>query len=347
MQMRKKLIPILLAVIMLTATAYAAEAPPPVQADESAVVTVTDITPQEKNNFTGTLPEILPLDVQLKDEGGSTLLVKTFEVPPDTAPQELVEENLARGGVEYTLREILKETLQSGTDSRAESKTVTVSADSDKTQDILPLLSESLDYNEDGYTGKLSLDADSIKTEVESTKAYSYTVSDTRSYTGLARNDPALIDKTVLKNGLTLSLCNIKWSGGSENDPSPIYSATAYYAGKASGQTADGYLVTASYSGEVSKTTPGDIRYRIIYEPIQPPVLPEIPKDFDWSIIMPVVLTVIGTASLAAAVFFALRFLRARKKDTGFDTGMAELKPKRRKPHALGYLKRDGGQNDA
>lgn len=344
--MRKKLIPVLLAVTLLTANVYAADSPP-MQAEESAVITVTDITPQEQEKFTGSLPDILPVDVQIKDENGDKLLIKTFEVASGITPQELVEENLTRGGVEYTLREILKETLQSGTESRSESKTVTVSADSDKTADILPLLPESLDYNEDGYTGKLMLDADSITTEVESTKAYSYTVNDTRSYTGLVRNDPALIEKTVRKNGLTLSLCNIKWSGGSENDPSPIYSATAYYAGKASGQTADGYTATASYSGEVTKTTPGDIRFKLIYEPIQPPVLPEIPQDFDWSGIVTVVFIALGIAGIGAAIYFALRFLRARKKNTGFDMGMTEAKPKRRKPHALGYLKRDGGMNDA
>ena len=350
--MRKKLIPIFMAVMMLTVSVHAAESSEAIRGEDGATITVTDITPYISNfdgaiPADGTLPDILPLDVQIKTEDGINLLVKTYEVPPDTDLNLLIEQRPERGGVEYTLREVLKQTMPSGSDGREASQTVSVSAPSDKREDILPLLPESLEYDADGYAGLLLLDEGSISTEVESTKGYTYTVSDTKEYYGLDRNDPYLVPKTMEKNGISYSLADIKWSGGNENSPSSIYTATALYTGKATGQTADGYLITASYTGQVQKEVPGNVLYTIIYEPIMAPVIPD---DFDWGKVTPIVFIVIGIGGLAVLAVFLVRWLRSRKKSNsgyGLPEYEPEARPARRKPHALGYMKRDGGIDNA
>jgi len=85
-------------------------------------------------------------------------------------------------------------------------------------------------------------------------------VTDTREYPGLVRNDPYLIPKTVQKSGVTLELCDVNWSPGSDYDPSPAsYTATASYKGSASGSRPSGYTATATYTGEVVKIVPGNI----------------------------------------------------------------------------------------
>lgn len=344
----RKLIAMLIVVMLLAMPVHAAE-PPTVQTEDGSAIAITDITPQ-KDAFDGSLPDFLPQDVQMKTEDGVKLLVKTYEVTSDVTPQSLIESGLTRNGTEYILREVLRETLPGTAEQQTASQIVSVSSESDEREDILSLLPESLDYEENGYTGKLTLDEDSLSTEVKSTSGYTYTVQDSREFAGLERNDPAYIPKTTMKNGLTLTLADVRWSPSpSENEQYPAYSATAYYTGKVTGSAADGYLVTAQYSGLVEKAIPGNIRYSIIYEAVPVPILPE---SFDWGKTGMISLIVVGCCAI---VLFAVMMIRKfglprRKKAAvaGFADYEADLeaRPERRKPHALGYMKRSGGYED-
>jgi len=345
-----KLIAILLAAMLLTANVCAAE-PPAVQTEDGAAITITDITPQE-SAVDEALPEFLPLDVQMKTEDGVKLIVKTFEVASDVEPQRLIEQGLSRNGTDYTLREVLREILPSSSEQQTASKVVTVSSESDKKEDILPLLPEAVDYSENGYSGQLLLDAATLSTEVEFTSGYAYTVSDSREFTGLDRNDPVYIPKTSSKNGVALALADIKWTPGtSGNEQFPVYSATAVYTGKAYGSAPDGYLITAQYSGMVEKAVPGNVRYSIIYEAVPVPIIPE---SFDWGKAGMISLLVVAGCGLVVFAVVLLRKLGLPKRRrklvaAGFADYEAELeaRPERRKPHALGYMKRDGGDFDA
>ena len=82
-------------------------------------------------------PQILPTDIQIRQEFGVDLLVKTFEVPPDTNPDQFAPQELGRGGIEYTLREIIQQAQTSSASVRQTLQTVTISADSDRREDIL------------------------------------------------------------------------------------------------------------------------------------------------------------------------------------------------------------------
>lgn len=339
----RTILPVFLAIGLLAGNAYAAEPLGDVQADDGVSVTITDITPQD-NGFEGELPKFLPLDITAKTEDGVKLLVKTYEVSGDVEPEDLVESGLEQNGVEYRLRDILHEALPGSSEKRTESQLVTLSSDSDIQADILPLLPEYLEYDEGGYTGRLTLEAETISTEVESSGTYSYTISGSRDFYGLERNDPYYIPKTITQNGAVLSLADIKWTpGGSENEQSPTYSATATYTGKASGSKPNGYLVTARYSGIVERPVAGNIRYSLIYEAIPAPILPE---SFNWT---PIFIT-LGCLAAAGCLFFLVVFLRQRmpmrKKAVagmdGFDSfSELEENAEREKPHFLGNMKRD------
>lgn len=56
-------------------------------------------------------------------------------------------------------------------------------------------LQPMIDYEQDGYSGQLLLQSDSITTVEAGHESYSYTVSDTREYPNLDRNDMAYIPK--------------------------------------------------------------------------------------------------------------------------------------------------------
>jgi len=202
-----------------------------------------------------------------------------------------------------------------------------------------------MDYSENGYTGQLLLDEASISTEVDSTEGYRYAVTDTREYPGLVRNDPYLIPKTVQKSGVTLTLCDINWSPGSDYDPNPAsYSATAFYKGSASGSRPSGYTVTATYTGEVVKTVPGNMVYTLVYaaKPIAPV---ELPEGINWT----PVLFGLGAVVLVGGVGTSIIFLLRRRRQHAvpvFVDGMEEIPKKRmRKPNMLSELEDDDEQD--
>ncbi len=184
---------------------------------------------------------------------------------------------------------------------------------------------------------------------MESTKGYSYTVRESRQYPGLSRNDPYLVPKTIEKDGRTYRLEDVKWSGGSENSVAEFYTADATYIGTATGEAPDGYLATATYTGQVTKETPGNLQYTLIYEPVPAPVIAEPESSIDWIAILWISVAVLGAAALVAlAVFLVKKYgLFSKKRAVYHPDYEPEARPARRKPHALGYMKRDGGTDNA
>ena len=215
-----------------------------------------------------------PFEITNVDEHGTWLVVKSYEVSSDVDPErDLVETNIVRDGKHYAARDILQKKTPGSTDSREAKKQVTITSDSDKKSDILKLLDDTTFYSEGGYEGYLTLDQSSIESEVSGTSSYSYPITEKKEYTGLTRNDPSLIEKSISKNGITLTLSDVSWvSMGSTISGDSIvstYKAVATYSGTGYGSKADGYIVTAEYSGTVTKEVSGDYIYSIIYAPVE------------------------------------------------------------------------------
>ena len=83
---------------------------------------------------------------------------------------------------------------------------------------------------------------------------------------------------------------------GQQRGPS-LYKATAVYTGTAWGSKADGYLVTASYTGEATKTEEGQKMVSIVYE--------ETPGaslfgSFPWQAVL---LALTGAGAITGGVF--------------------------------------------
>ena len=281
-----------------------------------ASISITDITPREeqedetKSSFqTG----YYPIAIETAEDAGVRLLVKTFLVPEGTDPQALVEESLTRRGVAYQVSDILLRELEGDAQTKPVTKTVTTPAETDDTEELLTLLSPTLEYGEDGYAGTLSLDPSSISAKAADTTSYSYTLKDTREYTGLDRNDPYYIPKSAEKNGVTLTLADVQWtpmaSAGDNSEVPSLYRATAVYTGTAWGSKADGYLVTASYTGEATKAAEGQKMVSIVYEEV-PGV--SLFGSFPWQAVL---LVLIGAGVLTGGVF-GVRRLIAKGKDT-------------------------------
>ncbi len=335
--MMKRIIPMLLCVLLLSVTVHAAES------DLPEGVNVTDITERQTESDYDP-PKFFPTDIQSKDEDGVKLLLKTFEVSPEVSPAELVESGLSQNEVEYELRDVLRTVAPDEQERKTVSQTITVSSESDKREEIVALLQNTLDYSADGYGGQLLLDEASITTEVEDTEGYTYAVTDTREYPGLVRNDPALLPKTVTKGGVTLTLADVKWSPGSENDPNPSsYSATALYKGSANGSRPSGYTAAATYTGEVVKTVPGNIIYTLVYAAKPAPVVEVAPEPFNWKPLLFGLGGIVGVGAVATAIVF---FLRRRKAVAEYEDEVEESPKKRmRIPNMLSETEDENEQD--
>jgi len=321
----KKKIGIALAVLLVMAVAlsikaHAEESPQAVIDTEGSKtsISITDITPREDEENetdeqkTYTVSSYYPIEVQTAEDHGIQLLVKTFLVPTNTDPQTLVEGDLTRRGIAYEPSDILRRELPEDVEKKSVTQTVTMDSETDKLEEILPLLNPTLDYSAEGFSGVLTLDKGSIQTKETGTSSYAYQLKETKEYTGLDRNDPYYIPKTTEKNGVTLSLADVDWtpmaSAADDSEVPSLFRATALYTGTAWGSKADGYTVTADYTGEVSKAAPGKVMYSIIYEEVSVNSV-----AFPWKTVVLAVACVVLAASGAFAVF-RLLYIPPRKK---------------------------------
>ena len=210
-------------------------------------------------------------DVRAVEQGSQTLLVKTWDTPPGYDAEQLVEADFEKGGLHYKQAYVLLVSENYDNQTKLASETVTVPHD--KKDDIMAKLQPIMEYNQGGFTGQLTLNADAIVTEAAGQSSYSYAVTDVREFTGLERNDPYNIPKTVDKNGVQLQLVDISWKQYGEGS----YTATASYRGTASGTAVSGYISTATYMGEVSKSVLDSVTYAVVYEGS---LIPPAPFDF-------------------------------------------------------------------
>ena len=252
----KRIITTLLAAAMLCSMGIAAYAAEP--AGESPVPSVVVLS-EEPETTAAEDPAVLR-DVRLVNENGQNLLIKTWEVPADYDPERLTEADMEKGGYRYKKSYVMLISENNQVDTKLASQTITVTHQEKDgaAARLLPLM----DYDQDGYKGQLALQSDSIYTEAAQKNSYAYTVTDTREYTGLERNDPYSIPKKTVKNGVTLELADIDWTPMGEGS----YRAAASYTGTAYGSNVTEYTSTATYLGEVTKETLGSVTYAVVYE---------------------------------------------------------------------------------
>ena len=211
----------------------------------------------------------IPDAVVSENRDGRQLIIKTFTLSSDEDPGRLVESPFELEGYSYHHLETVKEE-NPFRDSRMQTETVTVETDTDDISVILGQLAPTMEYSEDGYSGTLTLDHTTLQTEAAGYTTKNYTVSDTREFAGLDRNDPSYIPATAVKNGITLKLDSLIWSvtGTDLTDDTLIptsYTATATYTAKRSQNVATGYVTTADYVGTVTAEKAQSVEYTVTY----------------------------------------------------------------------------------
>ena len=296
-------------------TAIMIAAAPTIGAEESPQpeISIIDITEDTLPEPTG---EYLPTKIWTEEENGFHLLKKTFVVETGVSPSDLMEGSITRRGISYQFLEMYKEELPGSTETKMVSQKETIATSSKDQNTIAAQAEQTVSYDQDGFKGELVLDTAGITAEESGRQSYSYTIHDSREYTGLASNDPYLVPKEVNKNGVTLSLQDIQWTpAGVKPDGSGLpasYTATASYSGKGWGSKVTGYTATLPYSGEVTKEIPGKVQYTLVYEEIPPESVGE--KDTISSLLVSGGIALVGAVGLAGWNLQALK----RRKDVNF-----------------------------
>ena len=240
-------------------TAYAQDAPTPEAPTETHTIAIS---------------EVMPVDIITSED--KTEMRKVYELKPEEADDVIPRADFEHNGFLYTCFDILKEDIELTT-SKLHEETVTVNSKSSDTNTVLSLLEKTKEFTtEDGYTGTLYLDTDSIKTEVSGYGSSNYTVTATRNYPNLSDADLTYIPKTIQDNGRTLKFQNVQWQTDNTKNVDDYeigtrYTAIVTYTGTASKSYVKGYTVTAKYSGEVSRVDFDKKRYTVIYTGTQIP----------------------------------------------------------------------------
>ena len=154
-------------------------------------------------------------------------------------------------------------------------------------------------------------------------------MSATRSYPNLAGQDTSYIPKTITDNGRTLELASIDWqTDNTANEDgyavADRYTAIATYTGSATSSYVKGYVVTADYSGTVSRIALNKVRYVAIFEgvplvPTEPDPTPEptadvqepAPVQFHWGY----VLAPLGVVAAIGGGIGAALYIKKRRED--------------------------------
>ncbi len=200
---------------------------------------------------------------------GSIFLTKVYEVAEDFDPSALVENGYEKDGYLFAYHKTDKK-MNENKQTKELSESIAIETATDNKEGILNRLPQTIDYNKEDFTGVLSLEHNSIATEVAAYKTQNTTLSTVKEYTELMAADNSYIPQTAEKEGQTLQLTDVNWAvmgtGLSGDTLVPTeYKATATYSKTISDKVPSSYVTTAIYTGTVSKPEPTTITYTLTY----------------------------------------------------------------------------------
>ena len=270
-----------------------------------------------------------PTSVTRSEDG--VQIRKVYDLGPQDDPAGISRSDFEQEGFYYTLTDLLKQKAPER-EERFHTETVTLDSKNKDMESVLALLPAQREFTtEDGLTGTLSLKLDTVQVNVAGYGSSTRAVSATRSYPNLAGQDTSYIPKTITDNGRTLELASIDWQtdNTANEDGYAVgdrFTAIATYTGSATSSYVKGYVVTADYSGTVSRIALNKVRYVAIFEgtplnPVEPTPEPDpepsgnvtkpaAPIQFNWAY----VLVPLGVIAAAGAGIGVALFIKERRE---------------------------------
>ena len=221
-------------------------------------------------------PALYPIDIVYSEDDTAWRMKKVYQLDASADPSVIPTENFKQEGREYVFLDLLAED-QRESDTKEHIEQITQESSTKDTETVLKNLAPTLEYaGEDGYMGVLTLDTASVKVEASGYGRRNKNVTATRTYPNLADADTSYIPKTVEENGCTMELVDVSWQTAAADEVSgqsvaTRYTAVASYAGTKTSRYVKGYVVTADYVGNVSRTTNNSILYTAIFSAMKEP----------------------------------------------------------------------------
>ncbi len=267
-----------------------------------------------------------PTSVTQNEDG--TEIRKFYDLSPEDDPTGIPRSDFQQDGYHYTLVELLKQELPEN-ESRQHTETVTLESKNKDMASVLALLPQQREFvTDDGLTGILTLQLDTVQVDVSGYGSSTRAVNVTRSYPNLAGQDTQYIPKTITDNGRTLTLQDINWQTDNTGSLDGYalgdrYTAVATYTGSATSSYVKGYTVTADYTGTVSRIALNKTRYVAIFEgtPLEPvePVFDAANtagSDFHWAyVLIPLGVITVAGGGIGIALFLKRRSELAEGED--------------------------------
>lgn len=256
---------------------------------------------------------IYPSAIDEYSEGEHLRIEKTYILADEEDVSLVPTADFEREGCRYTLIDIVCR-HDTDTDAKPHRETVTTEADSSNVEDARSLFNDTLTAEtEDGYSGELYLDEESIAVSPSGYGVTTRAVSTTRSYPSLSDADISLLPKSIDEDGRTLTLADVQWT-----EVDNCYTATAEYTGTVQRRYVKGYTATAEYAGEVSKTMRDEVICTAVFSGT--PIETELPDVYrterdteaDTTRILLIVLPVAIGAIVITAI--AVRAFEKRRK---------------------------------
>lgn len=226
------------------------------------------------------LTSVFAMEIPVKQSehviDGRHVIEKVYEVDPSIDPDTLIEDNFEQTGYMYTMTSIVKD-VQTVKDEKEMSQdyevTIQNSNENNARTEAIKGMPPYIQYDQDGYKGKLYPILSSLSCEESGRSTYSGYNTQTKTFT-YDYNDDELVPKT--SDGYSLS--GVTWTDGAYGEDSSVpgqYKATATYRKPYSYSTVDGYKFKITYTGDVEYESDDLITYTITYTGTEIPPEPE------------------------------------------------------------------------
>ena len=205
-------------------------------------------------------------------------IVKVYQMGANADPSGIPTEDFERYGCTYHLLDITRRD-EIGIAKMPWTKPVSESCETSNPQEAAAKFQQEIEVStEDGYSGTLRLDRDSVQVEADGYATKKQEITSMRTYSNLSAANPALLPQTIEENGNILSLGDVEWTEAWQTESAGAalrYSASASYKGTVDIPYATGYHVTANYTGEVVKLDSEVATYTVVFQAVSAEPEPE------------------------------------------------------------------------
>ncbi len=205
-----------------------------------------------------------------------------------------IENEITLDGIVYHLKDIKEQENKVTLTKNKEFKEQAIDKTNDK-YSALALFEEKIQIEEDGYTGIVELQNDSLDLKINDSYIEPYKVTLKREYNNVLANELNDIPKTIEANGTTYYLIDPVWNVAQTQNIDghniPIaYHGIMNYEGIKERRIIRNYIATVTYKGTLEKEETDSITYHLTYEEVQT-------KEKDYTI------PVVATTTAGIAIF--------------------------------------------